>query len=298
MVSNLHITVRCPQSPAARLSERMEQKYFVTPTRVGLAQALLLRTCRVDSQYPVEQINSLYFDTIDLDQHDRSLSGELVKDKVRIRWYGDEHDPHRSAPGEDTPPHPGDRVKVWLELKSRRGFGSTKQRLPLPVSPDRLAAPALSRGIVPPTVLLQVMAGFGFFSPRPLRPVIVISSLRRRFVEPLTGYGVAFDSHIRSTLVRPAGRSGEPGLELPGALVEVKCPIFELPPALRQLAAIGSSWSRYSKYSGCLDAHAADRGTVSRLWPSGLMEEEPGALARVRPNVHGGATVPTIYKVE
>ena len=43
-----------------------------------------------------EQINSLYFDTPDLDQHERSLAGEFAKDKVRIRWYGSEHDPHGS----------------------------------------------------------------------------------------------------------------------------------------------------------------------------------------------------------
>ena len=267
-MNNLHITVRCPQSPSPSLPERMEQKFFIAPRNMGLAQALLLRTCRVDPLYPLGQINSVYFDTIDLDQHERSLTGELVKDKVRIRWYGEEHDL-------------GDRVKVWLELKSRRGFGSTKQRLSGSVSRARLALPVLARGIVPPTILLQTMAGFGFFPPGPIRPVIVISYLRRRFVEPLTGYRISLDSRIRSTLLIPGREFGERDLELPGALVEVKSPVFQLPPSLLELAAIGSSWSRFSKYSACLDGHDAARGTVSRLWPSGLMEEEPGALARV-----------------
>jgi hypothetical protein len=287
MPSNLHLSVRCPQSEARRLSERMEQKFFVAPKNIGLARALVQRVCRVDPRFPAEQINSVYFDTVDLDQHERSLSGELVKDKVRIRWYGDEHDPHGSCRVEIPPPGSGPRVPVWLELKSRRGFSSTKQRLSLTVSPDRLEPAALTLGVVPRSILVRVMASFGFFSPGPLRPIIVISYFRRRFVEPLTGYGVAMDSHIRSTMLLPGTQGGERGLELPGAVIEVKCPGFELPPALRQLAAVGSSWSRYSKYSGCLDAHDADRGTVSRLWPSGLSEGEPGMLSRIPHTARG-----------
>lgn len=287
-LDNLHISVRCPQCEAPPLPERMEQKFFIAPKRMGLARALLLRTCRVDPVYPVGQINSVYFDTIDLDQHERSSSGELVKDKVRIRWYGDEYDPHSSPLGGDGPRRAFyDRVTVWLELKSRRGFSSTKQRLSLPVSPDVLAYPALSRGIVPASMLLQTMAGFGFFPPGPIGPVIVISYIRLRFVEPLTGYRISLDSRVRSSLLVPGRDCTERGLELPGGLVEVKCPVFHLPPALRELDEIGSSWSRYSKYSACIDGHEAGRGTVSRLWPSGLIEGEPGALARVWPKAKG-----------
>ena len=280
VASNLHISVRCPQCERPRLPERMEQKFYVAPKRMSLALALLLRTCRVDPEFPGGQVNSVYFDTIDLDQHERSLSGELVKDKVRIRWYGEEHDPHRLSVDRDAlRPAPGDRVKVWLELKSRRGFSATKQRVSGSVPRARLAFPALARGIVPPSVLLQTMAGFGFFPPGPIRPVIVISYSRRRFVEPFTGYRLSIDSHIRSSLLIPGRDWGEHGLELPGAVVEVKCPVLHLPLALRQLADIGSSWSRFSKYSGCLESHDAERGTVSRLWPSGLIEDDPDALA-------------------
>ena len=57
----------------------MEQKFFVAPKRMGLARALLLRTCRVDPEFPGGQINSVYFDTIDLDQHERSLIGRAGK---------------------------------------------------------------------------------------------------------------------------------------------------------------------------------------------------------------------------
>ncbi|OFW60314.1 MAG: hypothetical protein A2133_10165 [Actinobacteria bacterium RBG_16_64_13] len=241
---------------------RVEQKFFVAPSRIGAALALLRRTCRWDRDYPQEQINSLYFDTADLDQHERSLAGDFAKDKVRIRWYGTEHD---------------ETARVWLELKSRRGFASTKQREALDVPAGLVALEALPRGIVPASVLLQTMAGFGFFSAKRLQPVIVVSYWRYRFVEPRKGLRVALDAHIRSTMVMPGAGLGERNLELPGAVVEVKSSSIDLPYSLRNVEELGSSWTRYSKYSSSLQAHAGELGSVSRLWPSGTMYAEPSS---------------------
>ena len=318
---NLHLTVMYPAPAVPGLSQRVEQKFFVTPQRETRALALLQRTCRPDPLHPHDQVNSLYFDTFDLDQHERSDAGDFAKDKVRIRWYGQEHDPHTTtvsaavvsvafvdaAPVDAAPvdaavvgaavvgaaPSNGraDRahfsaeasgeVPVWLELKSRRGFASTKQRLPLSVPPEALSFKALGRGILPPRVLRETVAGFGFFAQGHLRPVVTISYWRYRFVEPRTGFRISLDSHIRSSVVMPGRGIGERGLELPGAVVEVKGAVFDMPVPLLQLAQIGSSWTRYSKYASSLDAHAATRGGVSRLWPSGMMEKEPGVLAMV-----------------
>jgi hypothetical protein len=256
--ANLH--VHGPSTGGRRVAERVEQKFFVAPVRANLALALLRRTCRWDAEYPEEQINSLYFDTARLDQHQRSMAGEFAKDKIRIRWYGTGH---------------SGAVRVWLELKSRRGFASTKQRTALQVPAIALAFEELSNGIVPVTTLMQTMAGFGFFSSERLHPVIAISYWRYRFVEPRTGSRVALDVYIRSSVVMPGIGLGERGLELPGAVVEVKGTSVDLPLCLRQVAELGSSWTRYSKYSSSLEAHAADLGSASRLWPSGTMHAEP-----------------------
>lgn len=248
------------------LTARVEQKYFVAPARIGCALALLRRTCRWDGDYPEEQINSLYFDTADLDQHERSLAGEFTKDKIRIRWYGGDHGPHMH---EDGP------ARVWLELKSRRGFSSTKQRRLLEVPGELLRYDTLSRGIVSHTTLMQTVTEFGFGNRGRLQPVITISYWRQRFVEPRTGFRVALDSHIRSSMVMPGIGRGERDLELPGAVVEVKGSTFDLPARLRQVAELGSSWTRYSKYSSSLEAHRSDLGSASRLWPSGTLHAEP-----------------------
>jgi hypothetical protein len=285
--ANLHLSVACLAVDRPPLSQRVEQKFFVTPKNESLAFALLRRTCRADSFHPLGQVNSLYFDTPDLEQHDRSVSGELAKDKIRVRWYGEEYDPHRGRGRALLADGTGESAEewtteVWLELKSRRGFVSTKQRLPLEVPVWGLAFPALPRGIVPGSTLARTMAGFGFMARGQLRPVVAISYRRYRFVEPETGFRVSIDSHIRSSLVMPGVGRGERALELPGAVVEVKGPIFELPRALGQIGDIGAAWTRYSKYSSSLEAHEAVSGSVSRLWPSGMMEPEMEQLARLR----------------
>jgi hypothetical protein len=274
--SNLHYSVTALGSGLAPLVERVEQKFFVAPSRETLALALLRRTCRAERLYAVGQVNSLYFDTPNLDQHELSDAGEYAKDKVRIRWYGEECDPHR------TDCAPDEAVKVWLELKSRRGFSSTKQRATLEVPAAALSFSSLPRGIVPAATLARTIASFGFMPLGKLCPVVAISYWRYRFVEPESGFRVSIDSHIRSSLIMPGLGRGERGLELPGAIVEVKGPFFEVPRALRPIVEIGTSWTRYSKYSSSLDGHASTSGSVSRLWPSGMLEPCADADARVR----------------
>jgi hypothetical protein len=111
--------------------------------------------------------------------------------------------------------------------------------------------------------------------------VIAISYWRYRFVEPETGFRISIDSNIRSSMVMPGIGRGERALELPGAVVEVKGSRFEVPRSLRPVAEIGSSWTRYSKYSSSIDGHESASGSASRLWPNGMMEAEPDILARV-----------------
>jgi hypothetical protein len=173
-------------------------------------------------------------------------------------------------------------VRVWVELKSRRGFASTKQRMTIEVDPATLGFAELQNGIISPNLLLTTMVGFGFFPKGPLRPVVAISYWRYRFVEPRTGFRVSIDSRIRSSMVMPGIGSGERGLKLPGMVVEVKGPRFEIPMTLRPLLEIGSAWTRYSKYSSSLDGHAEIMGSVSRLWPTGMLEEKPSTLAWVK----------------
>ena len=238
------------------LPERFERKYYLTPRELGLAYGLLRHICLPAREYPSEQINSLYFDTADLDQHERSSSGDYYKDKVRLRWYGEDNKLSGIQP-------------IFVELKSRQGFASTKQRLKLHVPAESLALANIGKGIVPRTLLMDTMARFGYFPNEILLPIIRISYWRYRFSEIMTEQRVSLDCHIRSTMIIPGPGNGEKELELPGAVIEIKGRNMELPEALKRARILDTDWTRFSKYSACIDSHTERPGTVGRLSPSG-----------------------------
>ncbi|MFO8009219.1 MAG: VTC domain-containing protein [Dehalococcoidia bacterium] len=241
---------------ASQFRHRIERKFYIAPREIGSAYAVLRQICRPDKEYPVGRINSLYFDTSDLDQHERSASGEYKKDKVRIRWYGEQS----QIP---------EMVSVFLELKSKRGFQSFKKRQRYLVSRENLLRPYISAGIVERRTLVDKIAQFGHFPEKLLRPIIVISYLRYRFTEMVTGIRVSLDYNISSTFVARELGYGERDLPLRGGVVEVKGPNIELPMTLRRMKMLNTDWSRFSKYSHCIDAHMTEPGSVARLWPSG-----------------------------
>ncbi|MDD5590328.1 MAG: VTC domain-containing protein [Dehalococcoidales bacterium] len=242
------------------LPERFERKYYLVAGEVGLAYGLLRHLCLSASEYPSEQINSLYFDTAGLEQHERSAAGDYNKDKVRIRWYGEDNDISGMR-------------NVFIELKSRRGFTSTKQRLKLSVSAMSLNPGNLIRGIVPRTLLMDTLARFGCFPHEMLHPVIKISYWRRRFSEILTGQRVSLDCHIRSSMVMPGRGNGEKELELPGGVIEIKGLAMDLPPSLSRMRMLYLDWTRFSKYSSCIDSHLEEPGSMGRLSPSGRITQ-------------------------
>jgi hypothetical protein len=238
------------------LPERFERKYYLAPREAGFAYGLLRQICLPAREYRSEQINSLYFDTADLDQHERSASGDYYKDKVRLRWYGEDNKLSGMQP-------------IFLELKSRRGFASTKLRLKLQVSAESLALANLRKGIVPRTLLMDTMAMFGYFPSEILLPIIRISYWRYRFSEIMTEQRISLDCHIHSTMIIPGPGNGEKELELPGAVIEIKGQSMELPEALKRARILDTDWTRFSKYSACIDSHTEKPGAVGRLSPSG-----------------------------
>lgn len=179
---------------------------------------------------------------------------------MRIRWYGDIGN------------HQG-MVPVFLELKSREGFASSKQRLRLLASAQHLEPLRLGAGIVDKMTLIETLARFGHYPELPLQPIIVISYWRHRFNEMLTGTRVSFDQNIRSSVVTPGLGYGERELRLQGGVIEIKGPTLELPITIRRLRLLDTDWSRFSKYGYCIESHLSHPGTVGRLWPSGRMIE-------------------------
>ena len=223
---------------------------------------MLRQVCRSDKEYPQGLVHSLYFDSADLDQYERSASGEYRKDKVRIRWYGNSHQAASEIP-------------VFLELKSRQGFASSKQRRRFLVPTPQLETAQLVKGIVSKTTLIETLAGFGHFPDKPLKPIIAITYQRYRFNEILTGIRVSFDHDIRASVVAPElGHHSIAGeITLPGGVIEVKGPTLALPVTLRRMKLLDVDWSRFSKYGSCLDVYFATPGSVASSSPSGRVVE-------------------------
>jgi len=236
--------------------ERIERKFFILPQRIAFAHTLLHQVCRADKQFPYGQINTLYFDSPDLDQYNRSMSGDFRKDKVRIRWYDRIEDYY-------------DEVPVYLEVKTRQGFTSSKIRQKLLVPVENLRTENLHNGIISQSTLITTLARLGYLPDRPLKPIIVISYRRHRFSEMFSGVRVSLDTNIRSTMVARGPGFGERNLPLRGGVIEVKGPSFELPLTLRNMKLLDTDWSRFSKYGQSVDAHLSNPGIRGRLWPSG-----------------------------
>jgi hypothetical protein len=241
--------------------QRFERKFYIIPRNIGFAYTLLRQVCRPDREFPSDIVHSLYFDTPDLDQYEKSASGDFRKNKVRIRWYGE----NLQETGE---------IPVFIELKSRQGFASSKQRRRLLVSAPQLEPSQLAKGIVSKTTLLETLAGFGHFPDKPLQPVILITYRRYRFHEILTGERVSFDRDIRAWVVNPelGGRPTLAGeIALMGGVIEVKGPILALPVTLQRMKIMDVDWSRFSKYGACLDAYFDTPGSVGRTSPPGKL---------------------------
>jgi hypothetical protein len=231
---------------------RFERKFVIQPRNTGFALAFLRQVCRPDREYPVNRVTSLYFDTSDLDEYIKSASGEFKKNKVRIRWY-------------DNSALENGEVPAFVELKSRQGFASSKQRERLMVPAERLQPDLLGRGIIDNQLLINTLAGFGHFPERPLGPIIRISYLRYRFREMQTGVRVSFDYNISALAVSTELIHRDRQIRLPNGVVEVKGPSLELPVTLRRMHILDTDWSRYSKYGYCIEAYISEPGIASRI---------------------------------
>jgi hypothetical protein len=233
---------KTPDPPDKKPMQRFERKFAIRPTAIGLTYSFLRQICRADREYPKDRVYSLYFDTADLDQYERSAAGEYKKNKVRIRWY-DSDIPERG------------RIPVYLELKSREGFASNKKRQKFTVPASSLKLPNLNKGILDKTTILKTLAEFKYFLEEPIKPIILISYLRYRFSEIQTGTRVCLDSNIRASIVAPELGRRDYEIRLEDGVLEVKGSSLELPVTLRYMKQLDVDWSRFSKYGGCLDTY-------------------------------------------
>lgn len=233
MAGSGRIIGRMSQDSAPALQR--EQKYVFPNARSRVIRAWLDVRCRPDPEFSAGRIFSIYFDTPEGHLLDEKVNSDYRKTKVRLRWYGDWG---TGAPA----------GAVYFEVKQRTGSSRRKHRQRL----DRPAAEFAEMPLADPRLLavneLAAQAGFRFAAP--LRPVVRLEYLRRRYLEPATGTRICLDHDIRAT----QGWAG-PGASAPLAegVFEVKGPAEQLPDALQPLIGLGCRRQSFSKFQRCLE---------------------------------------------
>ena len=228
------LTLRRSGSQSASREDREERKYPLPDARAPLIAAWMDARLPRDAQYATGVVTSCYYDTAGLDAYQQSADGEFLKQKLRLRWYGEPVDPYAG---------------VWLELKSRDGMRSHKRRFRHAASgtPNRL-------GLIIPgrQELLSRLAelrdaddaGALHLDPT-LEPTVLVRYARIRWQSRDGLVRASLDTEVRCADPRGAA------VWLPianGSVLELKS-AGELPPQLAQLSRLGLRRTAHSKYA-------------------------------------------------
>lgn len=201
--------------------------------------------------FGVSRVSSLYYDTPNRDLIARSLEKPLYKEKLRLRWYGDED--------------LADAETAFIELKKKFKGIVYKRRLGL--DPDalqvfleeaqringngRMSMPSLAENDLTPVerqIRRELLAFFGRHEG--VLPSALIRCRRIAYEEEgECGLRVTFDDELTVTDVMEEGPTRE--LLLPGhSIMEIKCqgpyPLW-LVNALSEVEAYPSSFSKYGE---------------------------------------------------
>ena len=101
-----------------RQGYRFERKYHIQDLTESEIKMWIKRSPALFFEcFPPRYINNIYFDTPDLGNYHENLSGQAVRTKIRLRWYGD---------------FLHNQNKTTLEYKIKRGMVGTKDSYKLP----------------------------------------------------------------------------------------------------------------------------------------------------------------------
>jgi hypothetical protein len=213
-----------------------EIKYAMPASRAAAVAAWLDARCERDPHYPEGHVRSLYLDTPGLRYLTEKVEGDYLKTKLRLRWYA----VSQFAPAAGS---------VWLEVKQRENVRRSKTRVRF--APQAADLDRADPGRVDAAPAIQMLRDQGFDAPESLRPTLALGYARSRWVEPITGAGVALDQAIQPMWFLGRSRPPTEALELRTAVVEFKGRTADLPAPLRGILRFGCRRTSFSKYYRC-----------------------------------------------
>lgn len=225
--------------------ETVEQKYVFAAAHAAQILEYIDFALLPDQRYGVGTINSIYFDTFDLHHYFEKRNSDLLKAKVRLRWYGDL----------DALPNDA-RVNCFLEVKRKIGAKRRKQRSELTLSARDLRAPdesseVSSMGLLAPSL--------GYHPSGPLMPALRIRYHRRRYVDAFVGARASMDTEITAPWSNPGMLPARAALPMDRGVLEVKSTMRSLPPTLDGVASLLRK-DAFSKYAYCIETLTESRG--------------------------------------
>ncbi len=199
---------------------RIENKYVVK--NADFTQAILKAHFLPDPMFPAGQVNTLHFDTIDLDGIQDKRNGEYYKNKLRLRWYGENS-------LEKLP------EKVFLENKMAIQKEKKKSRIEIELTKLQRNDPFNAKHWL--NTIQENSRKLNFNYTKPLFPIMASKYQRNRYHDPIANVRIALDQKIQVTHYSPDMKiliqSPIPGLNY--SVLEVKGETDRLPLAIRNL---------------------------------------------------------------
>ena len=209
-----------------------ERKFIFASSSVESVIHWLEHSCLDDPGYPAGVVTSLYLDTPDLCHFRQKANGDLLKEKVRVRWY--------------------DTGRCFVEVKTKTGSRRDKTRTEIALNAV-LDDSGQVRESIDQTVL-EALFELGYAPSRPLQPLLTIRYSRRRYIDQATGARIAVDSDIQCPRVFSQVFPGQAPISLPQGVLELKTSRRSVPAAVLRPLSRSLMPMAFSKYAECVQA--------------------------------------------
>jgi hypothetical protein len=214
---------------------RIETKYI--SARPQFSFGIMKSIFSKDPEFYENYIFNIYFDTPSMTFLQDKLNGDLHRQKIRIRWYGE-------TPDIIIP------KTAKLECKQKIGAGGLKKAEKV-VMPSG-SVQALLRAESWRKIFVQSLPENLASPSLSLTPVMLSRYRRRRFVDPTTKTRLSFDDQICSLALSPAMlQQGIHPTKLTDSVIEVKNDTGEMPDFLKLTDHLRIT--SFSKYSNLLE---------------------------------------------
>jgi hypothetical protein len=223
--------------PLPEAEPSFEHKFLFARTHRPFVENLLRFALRPDPEFHKGRITSIYYDTPTFDLYHEKRASTYLKNKIRVRWYG------------DAAAMTGD-VKCYLELKSKIGGTRQKERFPLMLPASLLASKNLSAPLLARP--LSMLPTFGHSFDGAIAPMLTVQYERQRLVDSSTGTRVAIDTDICCPAVNRQFVPAFPPVFLDMCVLEIKGSERELPAWLHPIRDFVRR-EAFSKYASCFE---------------------------------------------